>query len=194
MKVGDLGARTHLVGVDLGPADLVAFANQHYAEALMLAQTPPHHVEVARFEDPQRQRTVGKEHDIEREQRERIHLASRTRRASSSLSCRPPKPPLLITSTWSPATASAANPSTRAATVPAKRARGPNGASAARRSQSSPGGFRNHTRSACASAGASSSRCTPSFMVFERGSSTAMIRASGSRSRKPESVASIAVG
>ena len=53
---------------------------------------------------------------------------------------------------------------------------------------------RNHARSAAASAGASSSRCTPSFMVFERGSSTAMIRASGKRARKPASVVSIAVG
>jgi len=39
------------------------------------------------------------------------------------------------------------------------------------------GGLKNQERSARASAGASWSRCTPSFIVFERGSTTATIRA-----------------
>src|SRR5208337_3974095 len=110
MKVGDLGARAHLESVDLGASDLAAFADQHHAKALMLAQTPPHHVDVTGFEDSQRQRTAGKQHDVEVKQGERTQVASRKRSAASSLSCRPPKPPLLITSTWSPDRISADKP------------------------------------------------------------------------------------
>ena len=48
-----------------------------------------------------------------------------------------------------------------------------------------PSGAKNQLLSAASSAGASCSRCTPSFMVLERGSSTAMMRALPTRARKP---------
>ena len=60
--------------------------------------------------------------------------------------------------------------------------------------EAQPGAFKNQVRSASASAGASCSRCTPSFIVLERGSTTATIRASGAPARRPRSVVSIAVG
>jgi hypothetical protein len=62
------------------------------------------------------------------------------------------------------------------------------------RSQPISGEFKNHARSASSSAGANCSRCTPSFMVFERGSSTGMMRAPPTRARSPRTVVSMAVG
>ena len=83
--------------------DLAALANQHHTEASALAHAAAHHVDVAGLEDAQRQRAVGKQHDVEREQRDRAlrsrRAASRARNAASSFSCSPPKPPLLMTST-----------------------------------------------------------------------------------------------
>ena len=61
-------------------------------------------------------------------------------------------------------------------------------------SQPRSGGASSQTSSAPASDGASVSRCTPIFMVLERGSSTATIRLLPTRRRKPSIVVAIAVG
>src|ERR1700690_4321071 len=158
MEVGDLGHGADGVYVGVAAADFPAFANRDDAEALALAHTAAHHIEVTRFKDPQRQRALGEQHDVEREQRDRIHLdawASRRPNSASNFSCSPPKPPLLITSTWSPVCTCAPNPSTRASTVLARLTRPRSGATAAAKSQPSCGEFKNHVRSASASEGAS---------------------------------------
>jgi hypothetical protein len=102
IEIDDLGHRADIAGCRRAPP---ALADQHHAEALVLAHAAAHHVDVARLEDAQRQRTAGKQHDVERKQRNRRSrrpaAARRGTRAqfASSFSCRPPKPPLLMTST-----------------------------------------------------------------------------------------------
>ena len=74
MKVGDLGHGADGVDFGIAAADFPAFANQDDAEALALAHTAAHHIEVTCFKDPQRQRTLGEQHDVEREQCDRIQI------------------------------------------------------------------------------------------------------------------------
>ncbi len=76
----------------------------------------PDHVQITRFKHLQLQRTAGQQHGVQRKQRQlgrhRIrsrsrwrHGLQRSRNAVNSFSCRPPNPPLLMTSTLSPASA-----------------------------------------------------------------------------------------
>ena len=51
-------------------ARFVAFLDEHHAERLLLAHAAPDHVGVAGFEDAQRQRTAGKQHGVQRKQRD----------------------------------------------------------------------------------------------------------------------------
>jgi len=76
MKVGDLGHGADGVDFGIAAADFPAFANQDDAEALALAHTAAHHIEVTRFKDPQRQRTLGEQHNVERKQCDRIQTGS----------------------------------------------------------------------------------------------------------------------
>src|SRR5580692_948958 len=98
MEVDDLRHRSNVES--FRATSLLALADQRYAEMLFTAHAAPHHVDIAGFKYPQRQRAIGKQDHVEWEQRDRcrcnrIHL--RARSAASNLSCRPPKPPLLIT-------------------------------------------------------------------------------------------------
>mmetsp|Transcript_61159 Transcript_61159/g.144442 ORF Transcript_61159/g.144442 Transcript_61159/m.144442 type:complete len:285 (-) Transcript_61159:471-1325(-) len=52
----------------LAPPDLVALDQGHHAEGLAPGLTAPHHVEIARLEDAQRQQTAGEQHRSQREQ------------------------------------------------------------------------------------------------------------------------------
>ena len=76
----------------------------------------------------------------------------------------------------------------------ANRARSRRPATAPARSHPRSGGFKNQAWSANAMAGANCSRCTPSFIVFDRASSTAMMRAPLTRARNPDKVVAMAVG
>jgi len=67
MEIGDLGHGADRVDFGVAGADLPAFTNQDDAEALALAHTAAHHIEITCFKDPQRQRTFGKQYDVERE-------------------------------------------------------------------------------------------------------------------------------
>jgi hypothetical protein len=64
VEIDDCRQRADIEG--LGGSDLAALANQHHAERLALAHAAPHHVDVAGFKYPQRQRTIREQHDIQR--------------------------------------------------------------------------------------------------------------------------------
>ena len=105
----------------------------------------------------------------------------------------PPKPPLLMHRMWSPERAAATTRLTSSAIVAATTARAPIGASACAASQVRPPEWQND-RSASSSAHGSCAFIAPSFMVFERGSKTARMRAAPTFLRSPSSVVRIAVG
>src|SRR5690606_14217373 len=130
------------------------------------------------LEDAQRQRAARKQHGVQREQRDdvaAVHVQVPPS-ASSSLPCSPPKPPLLMMSTWSPSFAFATRPCSSSSSEPTSRPLAPSEATTAPASQPRSGGAYIHTASAAASDGPSVSRCTPIFIVAERGSSTATMR------------------
>ena len=97
-------------------------------------------------------------------------------------------------SAWSPGRSRRASSAASASTSPLAWPRSPSARTTAPASQPRSAGAYSHTSSAPASDGASVSRCTPSFMVFERGSSTATMRAAPTRRRRPSIVVAIAVG
>jgi hypothetical protein len=97
----------------------------------------------------------------------------------------PPKPPLLITSTWSPGRALATTSATMAGMASITSAGGRVPAATRARSMPMSGGAYSHRASAWAREGARLSWCTPRRMVLERGSSTARMRALPTRRRRP---------
>src|SRR5580658_8642888 len=183
MKIDDVRQRSDVEG--LGGTHFPALTNKNHAEVCALAHAAPYHVDVPGLENSQRQRAAREQHDIQWKQRDHCLNHCRARSAASSLSCNPPKPPLLITRMWSPGRLSAASPVTNSSTLGANSARSPKPDTAPGRSQPRSGEFKNQVWSANPSAGASCSRCTPSFIVFERASSTAMMRAAPTRARSP---------
>jgi amidase len=126
-------------GLPLG----LSFFGRAWSESRLLAQAAAHHVEVARLEDPKRHRAAREQHGAQGKQRQLPHFrvhGARDRSASSSRPCSPPNPPLLITSTRSPASSSAASATTSAGTSGSTRALPPSDAAIPSRSQSSPAG------------------------------------------------------
>ena len=113
--------------------------------------------------------------------------------ASSSFWWTPPKPPLLMHSTWSPARAAATMRCTSSSIDLATTARLPIGASAWAASHERLPAWQK-ARSASSSAHGSCAFTEPSFMVFERGSNTARMRAAPTLRRRPSMVVRIAVG
>ena len=157
-----------------------ALEDQHHAEAAPLPHAAAHHVEVARLEDAQRQRAAGKQHGVEREQRQ----CSRPRRRQA----RPPQlgEQLVVQAAEAAVAHDEHVVAGRGGARQLARQRVDVGAGVAARAERAQhragipaqvGGAYSHTSSAPASAGASVSRCTPMRMVCERGSSTAMMRA-----------------
>ena len=67
-------------------ADFAALADQHHAEAAALAHAAAHHVDIARFENAQRQRAAREQHDVERKQRR----AGRSGQAAPRAGAAPP--------------------------------------------------------------------------------------------------------
>ena len=99
-------------------ADLGALADRDDAEAIGAPQAARDHVEIARLEDPQRERSAGEHHGLERKQRDldvltRPPASSRSMRAAGAAPQgllrargRPSKLPFDISTTWSPAASS----------------------------------------------------------------------------------------
>jgi hypothetical protein len=97
-------------------------------------------------------------------------------------------------STWSPAVSVSPSVATSKSRSLATQARSPSVATAPATSQVTFGAWYSQTRSARSSDFAIASRCVPSFIVFERGSSTAISRELPMRRRSASMVTSIAVG
>src|SRR5471032_3358425 len=114
--------------------------------------------------------------------------------ASASLPCRPPKPPLLMITTWVPGLAwlftRSMMPSSDSLTIDGT----VHNAAMAPRSQPRLAGAYQTTWSASFTLSGRPSRWAPSFMELERGSIMAMIGASPTRLRRPSRVVAIAVG
>ena len=89
----------------------------------------------------------------------------------------PPKPPFDITSTWSPARASAATAATSASRSSSQRARAPSGANSAARVPAEARRCRRRRGRPARGSPAARPSSRPRFIVFERGSSTARMRA-----------------
>src|SRR3990167_6109715 len=117
-----------------------------------------------------------------------------TSNAAASLPCKPPKPPLLITTTWVPGAASALTPAMIASSESQTRVGTVEVATVAARSQPRLAGAYQYTESACTTEHGRPSRWAPSFIELERGSITAIRRASPMRLRRPSRVVAIAVG
>src|SRR6266581_7192024 len=130
---------------------------------------------------------------VDAEDADRLGHAGTAASAASSFSWTPPKAPLLMTGTLSPDRPAAATAATSVAKSSKTRALVPSGARIAAASQPRLAAWQK-TRSASARLPGSNAFMTPSFMVLERGSSTARMRARSPRSRNPEIVAAIAVG
>ncbi|MBX3619399.1 MAG: zinc-dependent metalloprotease [Rhizobacter sp.] len=113
--------------------------------------------------------------------------------AVSSFWWMPPKPPLLMHSTWSPGFAARRTAVTSASMVSATMALSPIGASASRASQPRLAWWQKD-RSASSSAHGSCAFIAPSFMVLERGSKTARMRSAPTLRRRPLMVVRMAVG
>src|SRR6516225_236250 len=113
--------------------------------------------------------------------------------ASSSLPWMPPKPPLLMHSTWSPGLATLTTADTSPPMVSQTCACSPSGASASTASHDSPPEWQND-RSASSSAHGSCAFIAPCFIVLERGSNTARMRCAPTVRRRPSMVVRIAVG
>ena len=105
----------------------------------------------------------------------------------------PPKPPLLITSTWSPARASRAIASTSAVEIVVTTDLGAQRRERRGRIPAEIAGVAEDAIGRARLSG-SASFIVPSFIVFERGSSTARMRALPTLRRRPSSVVAIAVG
>src|SRR5690606_2353018 len=118
--------------------------------------------------------------------RDVLRLHVQAPRRLNSASCRPPKLPLLMMTMASPGRACAAIASTRPSMLSRTSASPLTFSATDCNGQSMYDGWKKNARSAAAKASASWSRCTPSFMVFERGSNTATMRP-WCRPRKPSS-------
>ena len=152
------------------------------------------HVEIARLENAQPQRAAGKQHGVQREQRNGCVGRAAHEPASITYRLREPLQQLLVNPAESTVghdqhmipgaerCAERARPAGRDPSRPA--ARSPSPATEPATSQVTFGPWYSQTRSARSSDFASASRCVPSFIVFERGSSTAIRRELPMRRRR----------
>src|SRR3990167_6146479 len=115
-------------------------------------------------------------------------------RAAASLPCKPPKPPLLITTTWVPGAASALTPAMIASRESHTRVGTVELATVAARSQPRLAGAYQYTESAKTTEPGKPSRWAPSFIELERGSTMAISLAVPMRLRRPSRVVAMAVG
>src|SRR5690606_21193466 len=118
------GSRAVDVQTLAGAVDFAALLDQHDAEAAAVLQALADHVDVTRLEDLQGDAPLWKQHRIERKQGNAV-VNLRTHAGAPGLAARrstsrpwmPSKPPLLITTTWSPGCTRAARSSTMPAVL-----------------------------------------------------------------------------